>query len=125
MSDRYLKGLKGLNDKALVEEFVQWAGVCGEATIDGDSQAAIRAAYRLKVLDQELDARGRNARSLLLPYLDHQLKGVRYYVAHNLLAIDPTKARRAMQQLAAGEGPMAYEARGTLREIDEGVFVPK
>ena len=125
MSNRRPKGLKGFNDETLVEEFVRWAGTCGEAIIDGDSQGAIRAAYRLKVLDQELDARGSDVRSLLLPYLNHPQKGVRYYVGHNLLAIEPVKARTVLEQLAAGEGPMAYEARGTLRNLDEGVFVPK
>ncbi|HLG89610.1 MAG TPA: DUF2019 domain-containing protein [Alphaproteobacteria bacterium] len=118
------KSFDSLSDEGLASAFEKWADAAGEATLVGDRQKMRQAAYRLRDLSDVFRARGREARLILLPLLDHPKQGVRYYVAKHLLAIAPERARSVIEQVAAVGGPIAGAAGMTLHALDTGIFKP-
>lgn len=116
--------LKSLSGPQLVDAFIRLAENRGEATIDGDVPKANRAARRMFALDDEFKERGMETRRLLLPLLSHENSSVRYNAARRLLKIAPDRARKVIEQVAAGVGPIAGAAGMTLHALDTGVFKP-
>jgi len=56
---------------------------------------------------------------------DHPKMAVRYYAATELLAIEPVRARAIIQDVKDhGPSPLAGDAGGTLRMLDDGTFIP-
>ncbi len=91
---------------------------------------------RLKSVSDELRRRGHEARRALVPLLDCQGAGpsylrrargaeCRYRAAWELLAVEPERARAALNALA--QGWSAYQralARGTLAHLEDGTLKP-
>lgn len=74
----------------------------------------------------ELKSRAGDQRLALLPLLKAPNVQVRMMVAIQLLALAPEKARSALESVvASGYMPQVADARGMLRALDEGTYVPQ
>jgi hypothetical protein len=81
--------------------------------------------WQMKAVDDELRKRGREARLALCKLYDHPNMQVRLQAARLTLAVAPATARQVIDAIArSGRMPQAADARGTLRNLDEGVFKP-
>ncbi len=114
-----------LSDPDLIRKFVETTLARSQAALAGDHRKLMRAIALTRALDEVFRARGRSVQVHLLPYLNHSDEGVRYWSAKRLFIIDPAKARATLEQVADGVGPIAADARGTLRELDSGQFKPE
>ncbi|MGH6838401.1 MAG: DUF2019 domain-containing protein [Methylocella sp.] len=79
----------------------------------------------MDAVDNELRARGLEARLALLRLYDHPNIEVRLKAATRTLAIAPIAARRVIEAIKASQQfPQAGDAGMTLRYLDEGIFKP-
>ncbi|MGO9008086.1 MAG: DUF2019 domain-containing protein [Beijerinckiaceae bacterium] len=84
-----------------------------------------KAYWQMIAADDELRKRGREARLALCRLYDHPNMQVRLQAATLTLAIAPVAARQVIDAIAkSGRMPQAADARGTLRELDNGIFKP-
>lgn len=84
-----------------------------------------RLYRRMQAVGEELKSRVGDQRRALLPLLQSENVQVRMMAAHALLAIEPELARRALETVRDSPFmPQAAEARGSLRSLAEGSYVP-
>ena len=82
-------------------------------------------ARHRKAIVKTLDARGVDARRVLLPLLDHQNDQVRFDAAKYLQLREPERAFATLRELAAGgPGMPSALARSTLRFAEQGIGKP-
>ena len=112
-----IEQLVGIYEGVSVEEF--------DALELGDMPSVRKLFSKLKSVDQEIRARGIEARRKMLPLLNHRNPQVRINAAKALLAIAPQEARSALELLAfRGPSIQRLDARMCIRHLEEGVFKP-
>lgn len=80
---------------------------------------------QMTAVDKELRRRGRDARLALRKLYAHPNYQVRLQAARLTLGVAPTEARQTIEAIArSGRMPQAGDARGTLRNLDDGFFKP-
>ena len=90
-----------------------------------DSATYNRLFRQMEVVEKELKAHKGDQRQALLSLLDLPNAQVRLTSAIATLALAPEAARRALQIISDREEyPQAADARGMIRAVDEGSFVP-
>ena len=81
--------------------------------------------YSIRDVDEELRARGRDARLALTRLYESRNVQVRLMAAKLTLGIVPVEARRVIEQISASKiYPQAGDAGMTLVNLDEGIFKP-
>ena len=109
--------LVGIYEGVSVEEF--------DALELGDMPSVRKLFSKLESVDQEIRARGIEARRKMLPLLNHRNPQVRINAAKALLAIAPEEARSALELLASrGPSIQRLDAKMCIRHLEEGVFKP-
>ena len=84
-----------------------------------------RSIDRMLSLFQELRGRTTDQRAALSTFYAHRNPQVRLQAAMETLAIFPDRARKVLQTISdRNEYPQAADARGIMRALDEGRFVP-
>ncbi len=117
--------VEGMTVTQLVEYFMAIALAQDEAMRIDDSATYNRLFRQMEVVEKELEAHTGDQRQALLPLLDHPNAQVRLTSAIATLALAPEAARRALQIISDREEyPQAADARGMMRAVDEGSFVP-
>jgi hypothetical protein len=117
--------LETFSNEELVEKFAEMS-VAQDRAMLYEKQATVNELYwEMKAVDDELRKRGREARLALLRLYEHPVRNVRLNVAKCTLAVAPVAARRVIEEIArSGVMPEAADARGCLRNLDNGVFKP-
>ncbi len=116
-------------DKMTVDQLVERFAEIGVPQYEADDRHD-RAAYNkpyseMDEVDQELRARGPDARRQLLRLYDHPNLQVRLKAATRTLGVAPDAARRLLQEIAASKWPPQYlDAGMTLSNLDNGTFKP-
>lgn len=109
----------------LVERFVAIALDQHEAMRHDDNAKYSRLYGQMDAIKQELKIRAGDQRRALLALLDHPNAQVRLKSAITTLALAPEAARQALQVISdRQEYPQAADARGMMRALDEGSFIP-
>ena len=76
-------------------------------------------------INTELKRRGSQARLALTRLYDHPDIQVRLQAAKSTRAVAPVEARRVIEAIArSSRMPQAADARGSLRNMDEGLIRP-
>jgi len=109
----------------LVERFFA-AGLKQDEALRRDDNAAYNRLYRqMDDIERELKARVGDQRRVLVRLYEHPNAQVRLTAAMATLALAPEAARRTLQAICdRQEYPQAADARGTIRAIDAGTFIP-
>jgi hypothetical protein len=119
------RGLQILSESELVEKFAALAKEAGSAVLDSDAARANRALRRIWAIEDELRARGRDARLQLGSLLDDSNRLVRYYAAQALLGLVPDRARPIIAENAKYSfDAICGDARGFLSAYDTGQYKP-
>jgi Domain of unknown function (DUF2019) len=109
----------------LVELFVEIALEQDHASRWHDIAKYNRLYGKMDDVKRELNRRDGDQRRALVALLDHPNAQVRLKAAISTLAIAPEAARRALQLISdRNEYPQAADARGMMRAVDEGSYVP-
>jgi hypothetical protein len=109
----------------LVEQFTAIAIDQDRAITQDDSAKFNKLFDRMEDVKRSLKSREGDQRPALAPLLKHRNAQVRLKAAIALLALEPEAARDALQKISdANEYPQAADARGMLRALDEGRYVP-
>ena len=117
--------LANLTVDQLVERFVAIALDQHEAMRHDDNAKYNRLYGQMDDVKQELKSWAGDQRRALLALLDHPNAQVRLKSAITTLALAPEAARQALQVISdRQEYPQAADARGMMRAIDEGSFIP-
>lgn len=110
---------------ALIDRFAEACVAQDRALVYSKIAVFNKAYWEMKAVDLELRERGRDARLALCKLYDHPNMQVRLQAATLTLAVAPVEARQVINAIArSGRMPQAADARGTLRELDAGVFKP-
>ena len=119
------EALASLSTDDLVQQFAD-ACVGQDKAIMSERLATFKKFHaQMKTADQELRRRGRDARLALLTLYDHPNMQVRLQAATFTVALAPDAARQLLHAIARSNWmPQAADARGALRNLDEGVFKP-
>jgi hypothetical protein len=117
--------LQELSVEELVERFARNAVEQDNAMLDDDNKKFNRLYSELDLIERALKLRDGDARQKLVPLLKHGNGQVRLRAAIALLALEPEAARATLQSLSdANVYPQAADARGMIRALDEGSYVP-
>jgi hypothetical protein len=117
--------LQNLTLDQLVERFVALALDQDRAMRDDDNVKFSRLYGQMDDVKRELKNRPGDQRQALIPLLEHPNAQVRLKSAIATLAIAPEVARRTLQVISdRQEYPQAADARGMMRAIDEGSYIP-
>jgi len=109
----------------LVERFKAIALDQDEAMLVDDNAKFTRLFWQMDAVEDELKARNGDQRRALLPLFDHSNAQVRLKAALATLALARPAARRTLQTIIdRQEYPQAADARGMMRALDEGTFIP-
>lgn len=109
----------------LIARFAEIAKKRGEAVLDLNSRRANVFYDQMKAIDDELRARGVEARLKLAPLLRDRDRLVRFYAAEKLLGLIPGESRAVMEWNAKyGADSIAADARGFMRALDAGTYQP-
>jgi hypothetical protein len=97
-----------------------------DKAIEQDNNRGYRKLYaQMEAVDQELRARGREARLALMRLYDYPNMQVRLKAAIYTLGVAPEAARHLIQAIAdLGWPPQALDAGMTIVNLDNGVFKP-
>ena|SRR5579863_4583887 len=118
--------LAALTDDELAQKFRALSLRQFECRYDDDQTMANRLYDEREKIAAILKSRGPEARRVLLPLLNHKNPQVRLDAAHQLLAIEPARARAALVTVAQGIPSIATaQARSALRRLDEGAYKPE
>jgi hypothetical protein len=109
----------------LVQQFLA-IGLEQDDALRRDDNAAYNRLYRqMDDLEEELRARVGDQRRALIGLYEHPNAQVRLTAAMATLALTPEAARLTLQAICDREEyPQAADARGTIRAIDAGTFIP-
>jgi hypothetical protein len=117
--------LQNLALDQLVERFVVLALDQDRAMRDDDNVKYNRLYGQMDDVKRELKNRPGDQRQALIPLLEHPNAQVRLKSAIATLALAPEVARRTLQVISdRQEYPQAADARGMMRAIDEGSYIP-
>lgn len=117
--------LEQLTTVELIDEFTNAARQRGGAVLDSETRRANRMYDRMKAVDDILRHRGLQARLSLQHLLEDKDRFVRYYAAIYLLGLMPDRARPVIEENAKyWVDALSSDARGLLREFDEGKYKP-
>lgn len=119
------KNLAELTVDELVERFAD-IGLAQYKALDNDEVRKFNKLYgQMDAVDNELRARGREARLALLELYTHPNMQVRLKAAVRTLGVAPEAARSVIQAIADSKWPPQYlDAGMTLTNLDNGTFVP-
>lgn len=110
----------------LRERFTEIALAQDKAVRVDDSAAYNRLFRQMEAIEDELARRDGDQRRELLPLLDHANAQIRLKAALATLSVAPEVARRTLQRISdRQEYPQAADARGMMRALDEGTYVPR
>lgn len=114
-----------MTNAELACEFATLAQKRGLAVLDSNVRNANKAFDGMWEIRKIVSARGNEARSALVPLLDHPDRFVRYYAAKNLLAVAPERARAIIEwNHKYWFDALAFDAGMTLHNLDTGLFKP-
>ncbi len=117
--------LNRLSVEELVEKFISMALAQDEALLDDEHGKYNLLFDQMEEVKEALKGLGDDERRALLPLLEHRNAQVRLKSAIALLALEPEDARTTLQKISdANEYPQAARARGMLKALDEGRYVP-
>jgi hypothetical protein len=117
--------LTQLPTDTLIDRFSEIAKERGTAVLDLDSRRANIYFDQMLAIDNELRARGREARLRLAPLLRDPDRFIRFYAAEKLLGLVPSESRAVMEWNARYEADsIAANARGFLRALNAGTYKP-
>lgn len=117
--------LKDLSEEQLAARFESIAMQQDQALLMDEIAKYNRLYDRMEEVETELKGREGDQRRILRPLLTHRNAQVRLKTALALLAPEPDAARATLQAISdAKEFPQAADARGMMRAIDEGSYVP-
>jgi hypothetical protein len=113
----------------LVDRFVEIGIAQNRALWDtleeNDNSEVSRLVFEMKDVNDELRARGRDARLALTRLYENRNMQVRLMAATLTLGVAPVEARRVIEQISASKiYPQAGDAGMTLDNLDEGIFKP-
>jgi UTP-glucose-1-phosphate uridylyltransferase len=109
----------------LVERFAEIGVAQYQALLGGATREFKRLFDQMKAVDQELRARGQQARLALIRLYDHPNIQVRLQAARNTLGVAPVAARKVIEEVSeSGWFPQAGDAGMTLSNLDSGFFKP-
>ncbi len=109
----------------LVDRFVRLAIAQDRALLEDDVARFNRLFDQIEAIKAELKACSGDQRSALLPLYTHANPQVRLKAAIAILAIAPGAAQDTLRKIIdQREYPQAAYARGMLRALEEGRFVP-
>jgi hypothetical protein len=110
---------------ALIDQFAEVCVAQNRELLHARLHKKPELIWQMMAIDRELRKRGGDARLALLKLYHHPNMQVRLQAATLTLAVAPVEAREVIDAIArSGRMPQAAEARGTLRELDTGVFKP-
>lgn len=117
--------LNDLTVSQLVERFLALAIAQDEAELNSEIGKYNRLYGEMESVEAELKIRTGDQRKALLPLLNHRNAQVRYMASVATLAVDLQAARRALQIISdRNEYPQAANARGMIKALDEGRYIP-
>jgi len=117
--------LKKLAIDALVDRFVAIALAQDEANLYSEYDKYNDLYGEMESVEAELKSRDGDQRQALLPLYDHDNALVRLKAAFATLALAPEASREVLQKISeSNRYPEAADARGMLRALDEGSYVP-
>jgi hypothetical protein len=117
--------MRTMTVEQLIERFVGIALEQDKAITLDDSATFNKLYSRMELVKSELRSRSGDQRRALLPLLEHANAQVRLKAAIALLAIEPIAARETLQNISDNkEYPQMADARGMMRALDEGRYVP-
>ncbi len=117
--------LDSLTEKELVERFTDLSLRQYDVLEIDDTRTYTKLSHRLRAVAGVLRKRGRDARRALLPLLDHKNAQARLNAVHQLLAIEPLRARATLEALAKiAPGPQRLPAGMALMRLDSGEYKP-
>jgi Domain of unknown function (DUF2019) len=109
----------------LVDLFIAIALNQDAAMLNYNSAEFNRLFDEREALEEELKKRPGDQRRALLPLLEHLNAQVRLISAIATLALAPEAARQTLQVISdRQEYPQAADARGMMRALSEGTYIP-
>ena len=122
MSDAQIESLP---TEQLVQRYVTFSLEQFDATQTDDHDTYNELYDRIKAISKVLRERGADAHRALLPLLGHENAQVRFNAAHDLLAIEPERARAALEWVAKWAPlPQRGSAGMSLHRLDSGEYKP-
>jgi hypothetical protein len=117
--------LESATAEELVEYFVAIAVVQDKAMRQDDHAKYNRLYGEMDAVERELKQRTGDQRRALISLHEHPNAQVRLKAAIATLALAPDAARQALEIISAREEyPQAADARGMIRAVDDGSFIP-
>jgi hypothetical protein len=118
--------LAGLSVKQLVDHFIEVCLAQDRAFLVDEVDHYNRLYDEMEAIREELKRRDGDQRRALVQLFQHPNAQVRLKSAISALVVDPDTARRTLQIISdRDEYPQAGDARGMMRALDEGRFIPK
>ena len=117
--------LENPDSEQLVKRYVKLSLAQFGATQIDDHETYNELFDEIGTISKVLRSRGVDTHRALLPLLSHENAQVRFNAAHDLLAIEPQRARAALEWVAKwGPGPQRGSAGMSLHSLDSGQHKP-
>lgn len=117
--------LQELTIDELVDRFAELGINQDKAELYGEISKYNKLFKDMTAVDEELRARGRDARLALLRLFNHSNMQVRVQAAINSLGVAPQAARKVLEAIRASKWqPQAMDAGMILRDLDDGEYKP-
>ena len=117
--------LKSMTTDQLIDRFAEIGVAQDQALLYDEIGKFNRLFDQMHAVDDELRARGPEARRALLRLFDHQNMQVRLQAAKWSSGIAPETARPVIELISESNWfPQAGDAGMTLQYLDEGIFNP-
>jgi hypothetical protein len=117
--------LQDMPTATLVERFVAVALAQDHALLEGSTDRFNSLYDEMNAINAELKSRAGDQRSALRPLCKHPNAHVRLKAAISILAVAFDLARETLELIVAQrEYPQSADARGMLRALEEGTFIP-
>ncbi len=117
--------LQEMTVNQLVDRFAEIGIAQYDAAMGGAIRKINQLFTQMRAVDNELRARGREARLGLLRLYEHPNIQVRLEAAKCTIGIAPVAARKVIEDVKKSDWfPQAGDAGITLRYLDEGIFKP-
>jgi hypothetical protein len=117
--------LQSMTVDLLVERFAALCVEQSKAIDEDDNKKYERFFWQMIDVEKELKGRSGDQRRALVALYSYPNMQVRLAAAKATLAIVPQAARQTIEAIAASTWPpQCYDARNSLRMLDEGAFKP-
>lgn len=114
-----------MSERELVAQFRYCAFQKFLMLLDSNVRRVTKLYWEMEAIESELNSRTPDAREALAALLNDQNYRVQYKAAIRIAGVDRAKAIEALKRIAESEYmPEAAEARGTLRNLADGIFKP-